>query len=120
VSILLVECLQIDEHAHKIAHISGSLTPIGTCRFRSGKDPKQWGTRIRSGRQRHLGATHNDAQNPPLGGSPSEPERRLNARLYHGPLSYQVIALATSGQLGAAAAGQIRLAVVTGCQHRRG
>jgi len=33
VSILLVECLQIDEHAHKIAHISGSLTPIGTCRF---------------------------------------------------------------------------------------
>ncbi len=52
--------------------------------------------------------------------APRASPRRLNARLYHGPLSYQVIALAASGQLSAAAAGRIRLAVVTGCQHRRG
>jgi hypothetical protein len=38
--------------------------------------------------------------------------RRLRARLHHGPLSHQVIALAATGQLDMAAAGQIRLAVV--------
>ena len=37
---------------------------------------------------------------------------RLRARLHHGPQSHQVIALAATGQLGMAAAGQIRLAVV--------
>ena len=41
------------------------------------------------------------------------PERRLRARLHHGLLSHQVIALAATGQFGMAAAGQIRLAVVT-------
>lgn len=39
-------------------------------------------------------------------------ERLLPARLHHGPQSHQVIALAATGQLGMAAAGQIRLAVV--------
>ena len=38
--------------------------------------------------------------------------RRLRVRLHHGPLSHQVIELAATGQLGIAAAGQIRLAVV--------
>jgi hypothetical protein len=42
--------------------------------------------------------------------------RRLRARLHNGPLSHQVIALAATGQVGMAAAGRIRLAVVT---HRR-
>ena len=37
---------------------------------------------------------------------------RLRARLHHGPLSHQIITLAATGQLGMAAAGQIRLAVV--------
>jgi hypothetical protein len=45
---------------------------------------------------------------------PATPDRRLRARLHHGPLSHQVIALAATGQLGTAAAGQIRLADVTG------
>ena len=44
---------------------------------------------------------------------PQRTERRLRARLHHGPLSHQVIALAATGQLDMAAAGQIRLAVVT-------
>ena len=39
---------------------------------------------------------------------------RLRARLHHGPLSHQVFALAATGQLDMAAAGQIRLAVVAG------
>ena len=41
-------------------------------------------------------------------------DRRLYARLHHGPLSQYVIELAATGLLGMAAAGQIRLAVVTG------
>jgi len=41
------------------------------------------------------------------------PERRLRARLHHGPLSHQVIALAATEQVDMAAAGQIRLAVVS-------
>ena len=40
--------------------------------------------------------------------------RRILARLHHGPVSRRVIALAATGQLGMTAAGQIRLAVVTG------
>ncbi len=44
----------------------------------------------------------------------SRAERRLRARLHHGPLSHQVIALAATGQLHMADAEQIRLAVVTG------
>ena len=43
------------------------------------------------------------------------PNRRLRARLHHGPLSHQVIALAATGQVDMAAAGQIRLAVVSAC-----
>jgi hypothetical protein len=43
----------------------------------------------------------------------SVPERRLRARLQHGLLSHQVIALTAAGQLGMAAVGQIRLAVAT-------
>ena len=43
---------------------------------------------------------------------PERLKRRLRARLHHGPLSHQVIALAATGQLDMAAAGQIRLAVV--------
>lgn len=44
---------------------------------------------------------------------PGRSDRRLRARLHQGPLSHQVIELAATGQLGMAAAGQIRLAVVT-------
>jgi hypothetical protein len=40
-------------------------------------------------------------------------ERRLRARLHHGQQSHEVIASATTGQLGMAAAGQIQLAVVS-------
>ena len=29
---LLAEWLHVDEHAHKVTRISGSLIPIGTCR----------------------------------------------------------------------------------------
>ena len=46
-------------------------------------------------------------------------DRRLRARVHHGPLSHQVIALAATGQLDIAAAGQIRLAVVTERRARR-
>ena len=43
----------------------------------------------------------------------------MPARVHHGPLSHQVIALAATGQLDIAAAGQIRLAVVTERRARR-
>ena len=39
-------------------------------------------------------------------------QRRLRARFHHGPLSHQVMAMAATGQLGMAAGGQIRLAVM--------
>jgi hypothetical protein len=42
------------------------------------------------------------------------------ARLHQGPLSRQVIALAATGQLDMAAAGQIRLAAVTAVPRRPG
>ena len=73
--ISMVECLQIDEHSDKFGHISGSLIPIGTCRRRSGGDPKQgclcpiWSATAPQ-------ATHGDAQSPPQGGPPNAPERR--------------------------------------------
>jgi hypothetical protein len=49
-----------------------------------------------------------------LGNKAAEQIRRLRERVHHGPQSHRVIALAATGQLGMAAAGQIRLAVVTG------
>ena len=45
--------------------------------------------------------------------SGTAPRSADRARLHHGPLSHPVIALAATGQLDMAAAGQIRLAVVT-------
>jgi len=47
------------------------------------------------------------------------PNEQLRARVHHGPLSHQVIALADGEQLDIAAAGQIRLAVVTERRARR-
>lgn len=55
----------------------------------------------------------------PLSRRPGRRAERLRARLHHGPLSRQVIELAATGQLGMAAAGQIRLAVVTRVGHHR-
>jgi hypothetical protein len=46
-------------------------------------------------------------------GAKGRTDRWLRARLHHGPPSHQVMALAAAGQLGMAAAGQIRPAVVT-------
>ena len=50
---------------------------------------------------------------PKRGRSDTTAERRLRARLHHARQSHEVIALAAAGQLGMAAAGPIRLAVLT-------
>jgi hypothetical protein len=50
-------------------------------------------------------------QNTAGDGFPADPIDGY-VRLHQGPLSHQVIELAATGQLGTAAAGQIRLAVV--------
>jgi hypothetical protein len=47
-----------------------------------------------------------------LGRGSARTERRLRARLHHGWQSHRVITLTVTGQLGMAAPGQIRLAVV--------
>ncbi len=47
-----------------------------------------------------------------LGDQVAAPERRIHTRLHHGPVSRRVIALASTGQHGMAATGQVRLAVV--------
>jgi len=60
-----------------------------------------------------MGHSRTPTQDTAGDGFPGRSDRRLRARLHQGPLSHQVIELAATGQLGMAAAGQIRLAVVT-------